>query len=229
MCQPGSFSSAAEAPHEKCPLGTFQPQQGASSCTVCGTGTITVSQGTILPSDCISIIFNYLTAFVVSLIVIPFSMHFLYRERFRRIDFFRYARVLRTLTTDTHNIIAYMSYINYKKHAEKFISPTLRRLKTWLFIITSVDALIVGAAVSVLADLGEVFFKTLVLLKSMGYGILNVGLVLKFFLIDVSRRIGAGSLTFWFQGSSAYRDFPHIWISRVFKNRFERAERDMQR
>ncbi|KAL1774047.1 signal peptide, CUB and EGF-like domain-containing protein 2 isoform X5 [Sigmodon hispidus] len=52
LCQPGEYSADGFAPCQLCPLGTFQPDEGRTSCLPCGGGLPTKHLGATSFEDC---------------------------------------------------------------------------------------------------------------------------------------------------------------------------------
>ncbi|KAK2489100.1 hypothetical protein MC885_017056 [Smutsia gigantea] len=52
QCSPGSFSADGFRPCQACPMGTFQPEPGRTSCFPCGGGLLTKHEGMASFQDC---------------------------------------------------------------------------------------------------------------------------------------------------------------------------------
>ncbi|ELW64494.1 Signal peptide, CUB and EGF-like domain-containing protein 1 [Tupaia chinensis] len=52
QCSPGFFSTDGFKPCQACPVGTFQPEPGRTSCFPCGGGLLTKHEGTVSFQDC---------------------------------------------------------------------------------------------------------------------------------------------------------------------------------
>ena len=52
-CSPGSYSSNGTVPCTPCPMNSYQPEAGQTSCLVCPNGTVTQKEGASNPSYCI--------------------------------------------------------------------------------------------------------------------------------------------------------------------------------
>uniref|UniRef100_A0A8C5V832 Signal peptide, CUB and EGF-like domain-containing protein 1 n=1 Tax=Microcebus murinus TaxID=30608 RepID=A0A8C5V832_MICMU len=52
QCSPGSFSVDGFKPCQACPVGTYQPEPGRTSCFPCGGGLLTKHEGTASFQDC---------------------------------------------------------------------------------------------------------------------------------------------------------------------------------
>ncbi|XP_004589499.2 signal peptide, CUB and EGF-like domain-containing protein 1 isoform X3 [Ochotona princeps] len=52
QCPPGFFSTDGFKPCQACPVGTYQPEPGRTSCFPCGGGLLTKQEGTVSFQDC---------------------------------------------------------------------------------------------------------------------------------------------------------------------------------
>ncbi len=193
-CQPGYFSPGAGVPEKICPKASYADVLCATECKLCPIGKTTLLQGLTKQSDCFSLVFNFFIGVMTLIICVPLALHYIFKGRFRRIAFFRKTRVMRLLNMDTHSLISYMSYFTHKTHAEQILKTGLRRIITWIFIISNFAALPLGFAVQFVAELGEVLFKSMVLLKSMNLDVISFGEIIKSFIIDIVDSAG----TQWF-------------------------------
>jgi len=188
-CQPGSYATAAGG-SQKCPIGTYVAVEGASACIACPKGKTTAAAGSIDEDDCISAIFNFVTAFFALLIVILLGIHYVVQGRFRRVAFVRNTRVVQFLNTDTQDIISYISYFNLKVKAERVLGKSKRRVYTWIFILSFAFLLLFGIGTMYVSELGEIFFKSMIILKSLELPSFELGSKLKVFAADFFSFLG---------------------------------------
>jgi len=187
--QPGSFVSAAGV-LEKCPVGQYVSTEGATQCTKCATGKTNSAVGSTDGSECVSIVINFVVAFAALLLCVPLAFHYVLQGRFRRIAFLRKVRVLLLLSRDTHDVISYMSYFVNKMRAERLLKTWCRRFVTWVFILSVPGIVLVGVGLLFAGDLSEVFFKAMILLKSLNLEVLGLVDTIKAFLTNVINLIG---------------------------------------
>ena len=83
-----------------------------------------------------------------------------------------------------------MSYFDIKAESERILRKSYRRLLTWVFIIVCALALVSCSAVFFLAELGEVIFKSMILLKSLQMEVAKFGLQVKSVLVSVGNALG---------------------------------------
>jgi len=189
LSEPGSFVSATGV-LEKCPVGQYVSTEGATQCTQCAAGKTNAAEGSTDESQCVSIIINFVAAFVALLLCVPLAFHYVLQGRFRRIAFLRKVRVLRLLNTDTHDVTSYLAYITNKMRAERLLKTWRRRFVTWVFILSVPFVALVGVGFSFAGELSEVFFKAMILLKSLNLDVLGLGATIKAFLADLINLIG---------------------------------------
>jgi len=185
----GSFSDAGVS--TPCPLATYAHSSGSrTACTQCPGGQTTPKEGATSEDECTSPVFNFVMGVVVLIVSIPLGLQYVVRGRFHRVAFVRHNRVLKQLIQDTHNIISYVSYFDIKAESERILRKSYRRLLTWVFIIVCALALVSCSAVFFLAELGEVIFKSMILLKSLQMEVAKFGLQVKSVLVSVGNALG---------------------------------------
>ncbi len=173
LCEPGKYSNIGSATNEgacmNCPISSYQNTAGQNECIPCPGGRITPALGAISEEQCLSPGVNFITGFSVSVIILPILYGYLIHGRYHRVSFLRQQRVTNLLIKEVRAISANLHYYAQRAAAENVIGNTenYRGLRTWGFVLSMVIVGFVVMVGSFVGILGSIFFKSMILWRSI--------------------------------------------------------------
>ena len=168
ICPLGSIAAVAgSAVCTECPIATYSDAEGALACTACPGGRITPGLGAVGVADCVSPEVNFITAFVIIVIVIPLAMEYIVHARFVRLAFLRQERI-------TFDIVASYKYFSRRlwkglmnADAERLMNTRYMSLKTVLFLVGSIFLTGISALINFVLMMTGVFFKSMIVWRGL--------------------------------------------------------------
>ena len=169
-CQPGSMNGVVGSTTcTLCLQNFYSDKTGSPSCAPCPSGEITPGEGAFDEATCFNPAVNFIQGFIISFVLIPFSIDYVVYGRFHRLAFLRKERVIQHLKERVRDLYAFTSYENARIESEKAVNHRLRRLKTWIFIIIGFAGWILFGAIGILWHFIDIYFKSLILYKNFGF------------------------------------------------------------